>query len=386
MLPTPTTTAASIRKVFTAAVRPRAMRWRWPPSNARESGSGPRSFSSGCSCGSFRVKRMQPKRRGSRSRSSLPSSSTTSTWSCFPGETPTSSTRRLPDMPRWTIAVPCAVRNSRYLARRSTSSMVAPSSARARPGGTGQRSRESRTTTCSTRRPFTWGRTPRRVVSTSGSSGIGKNLRPAPRAPQRIGSREGAAGVDRPSWRQGRPHVRAGRDVQAEEHRPRARDVQAVSPELLARTPEHRVAPEDLEFVSRLVRERSANVLDRNKEYLIEARLLPIARGEGLSSVAALVERVRQDRHGRLAARVVEALTRHDTSFFRDVTPFEALRKVVLPELVKRRGSEQSLRFWSAACASGQEAYSLLMTLCDHFPQLRAWDVKALGTDLSDEK
>jgi chemotaxis protein methyltransferase CheR len=159
-----------------------------------------------------------------------------------------------------------------------------------------------------------------------------------------------------------------------------------VSPELLAGTPEHQVAPEDLEFVSRLVRERSANVLDRSKEYLIEARLLPIARSDGLPSVAALVERVRQDRHGRLAARVVEALTRHDTSFFRDVTPFEALRKVVLPELVKRRGAEQSLRFWSAACASGQEAYSLLMTLCDHFPQLRAWDVKALGTDLSDEK
>jgi len=108
-------------------------------------------------------------------------------------------------------------------------------------------------------------------------------------------------------------------------------------------------------------------------------------RSDGFANIAALVERLRQDRHGRLATRVVEALARHDTSFFRDVTPFEALRKVVLPELVKRRGSEQSLRFWSAACASGQEAYSLLMTLCDHFPQVRAWDVKAVGTDLSDQ-
>jgi chemotaxis protein methyltransferase CheR len=133
------------------------------------------------------------------------------------------------------------------------------------------------------------------------------------------------------------------------------------------------------------VRERSANVLDRGREYQIEARLLPIVRSDGFANIAALVERLRQDRHGRLATRVVEALARHDTSFFRDVTPFEALRKVVLPELVKRRGSEQSLRFWSAACASGQEAYSLLMTLCDHFPQLRAWDVKAVGTDLSDQ-
>jgi len=158
-----------------------------------------------------------------------------------------------------------------------------------------------------------------------------------------------------------------------------------MSPELLAHPPEHGVRPEDMDFVSRLVRERSANVLDRGREYQIEARLLPIVRSDGFANIAALVERLRQDRHGRLATRVVEALARHDTSFFRDVTPFEALRKVVLPELVKRRGSEQSLRFWSAACASGQEAYSLLMTLCDHFPQVRAWDVKAVGTDLSDQ-
>ena len=158
-----------------------------------------------------------------------------------------------------------------------------------------------------------------------------------------------------------------------------------MSPELLARPPGHGVRPEDMDFVSRLVRERSANVLDRGREYQIEARLLPIVRSDGFADIAALVERLRQDRHGRLATRVVEALARHDTSFFRDVTPFEALRKVVLPELVKRRGSEHALRFWSAACASGQEAYSLLMTLCDHFPQLRAWDVKAVGTDLSDQ-
>ena len=158
-----------------------------------------------------------------------------------------------------------------------------------------------------------------------------------------------------------------------------------MSAELLARAPEHLVRPEDFDFVSRLVRERSAVVLERGKEYLVEARLLPIVRGEGFRSLAALVAQLRNDRNGRLAVRVVEALTSHDTSFFRDVTPFEALRKVVLPDLVKRRGADHQLRFWSAACSSGQEAYSLLMTICDHFPQLKAWDVKAVGTDVSDE-
>ncbi len=158
-----------------------------------------------------------------------------------------------------------------------------------------------------------------------------------------------------------------------------------MSPELLARAPEVLVRPEDFEFVTRLVRERAAIVLDPGKEYLVEARLLPIVRSDGFRSIAALVAQLRADRHGRLAQRVVEALTSHDTCFFRDVTPFEALRKVVLPDLVKRRGADHQLRFWSAACASGQEAYSLLMTICDHFPQLRQWNVKAVGTDLSDE-
>ena len=158
-----------------------------------------------------------------------------------------------------------------------------------------------------------------------------------------------------------------------------------MSAELLAPARETLVRPEDFEFVSGLVRERTANVLGKGKEYLVEARLLPIVKSEGLASLAVLVQQLRADRHGRLARRVVEALTCRDTSFFRDVTPFEALRKVVLPDLVKRRGSEQALNFWSAACASGQEAYSLLMTLFDHFPQLRQWNVKAVGTDLSDE-
>jgi chemotaxis protein methyltransferase CheR len=82
---------------------------------------------------------------------------------------------------------------------------------------------------------------------------------------------------------------------------------------------------------------------------------------------------------------VVEAMTTNETSWFRDVHPFNALRTDLLPALIAGRAAERKLRFWSTACSSGQEAYSLTITLAEHFPQLREWDVQILATDLSRE-
>ena len=145
------------------------------------------------------------------------------------------------------------------------------------------------------------------------------------------------------------------------------------------------LAHHDSSYVRSLVLDRSAIVLDETKGYLLEARLTPIVRREKLGSIGDLVGRLRSQPFGDLHKRVVEAMTTNETSFFRDMHPFEALRDHLLPEVIERRAAERRLRIWCAACSSGQEPYTIAMVLRDHFPQLRGWDVQVLGTDLSTE-
>ncbi|MBK6421157.1 MAG: protein-glutamate O-methyltransferase CheR [Gemmatimonadetes bacterium] len=143
------------------------------------------------------------------------------------------------------------------------------------------------------------------------------------------------------------------------------------------------LGPAEFDFLRGLVRERSAIVLEPGKEYLVESRLVPLLRDRQLPSLATLAAALRADPRGELERAVVEAMTTNETSFFRDHHPFEALQHRLLPELIAARASERRLRFWSNACSSGQEAYSLAMLLAEHFPGLRAWDVSILATDLS---
>jgi len=145
------------------------------------------------------------------------------------------------------------------------------------------------------------------------------------------------------------------------------------------------LAPDDFDFFRGYLRERSAIALEQGKEYLVETRLLPVARKEGLASVGALIRRLREEPHGRLQLPVVEALTTNETSFFRDWKPFEALRSVLLPEASVRRSAEKRLDVWSAACSTGQEAYSVAMLVRERLPLLSAWDVQIHCTDLSQE-
>lgn len=140
-----------------------------------------------------------------------------------------------------------------------------------------------------------------------------------------------------------------------------------------------------LTFVSTLVRRQSAIELDAGKAYLIDARLTPLAKRNGLGSAAELVQRLQASNEPTLRQQVVEAMTTNETSFFRDVHPFEALRKTILPELLQRNAGRPTLNIWSAACSTGQEAYSTAMLLCEHFPQLAAGKTGILGTDLSDD-
>ena len=117
----------------------------------------------------------------------------------------------------------------------------------------------------------------------------------------------------------------------------------------------------DFDFVRGLVRDRSAIVLEPGKEYLVESRLLALVHRKGMTDISALVNELRKTRDGALHGQVVEAMTTNETSFFRDIHPFNALRDTLLPELIEKRKTERSLKIWSAACSSGQEPYTIAM-------------------------
>ncbi|NMR20545.1 protein-glutamate O-methyltransferase CheR [Cellulomonas fimi] len=142
------------------------------------------------------------------------------------------------------------------------------------------------------------------------------------------------------------------------------------------------LAPESFRYVADLVRERSAIQLPAGKEYLVESRLQPLARQAGLVEVDEFVRALRTASKPADHERVVEALTTNETSWFRDATPFQALVRHVVPELLAQDPARTSLRIWSAACSTGQEPYSIAMQLRDGFPEL---DSRIVATDLSAE-
>jgi len=138
-------------------------------------------------------------------------------------------------------------------------------------------------------------------------------------------------------------------------------------------------------FVRKLVHDHAAIALEQDKNYLVESRLSPLARQLGLCSLHELVSQLRTRPFGDLHAQVVEAMTTNETSFFRDVHPFEALRKDVLPPLLAARSARKTLTIWSAACSSGQEPYTIAILLREHFPQLKDWNVQIHASDLSQQ-
>ncbi|HMD97494.1 MAG TPA: protein-glutamate O-methyltransferase CheR [Terriglobia bacterium] len=141
----------------------------------------------------------------------------------------------------------------------------------------------------------------------------------------------------------------------------------------------------DFEFIRDLVRVKAGIVLDPGKEYLVESRLAPLARKEGLPSLSALVAGLRSRSPNSLHYKVIEAMTTNETTFFRDHKPFELLRTKVLPEVVSRRGAGRRISIWCAASSSGQEPYSIAMLLREHFPFLATWRVDFIASDISQE-
>jgi chemotaxis protein methyltransferase CheR len=136
-------------------------------------------------------------------------------------------------------------------------------------------------------------------------------------------------------------------------------------------------------YISGLVRRDAAIVLDAGKEYLVEARLLPLARQSGLTTVSEFVNRAQQRPEPELHRKIVDALTTNETSWYRDNEPFAALANVLLPDLMPSRSTARNLRVWSAACSSGQEPYTISMVLQDALPAGWSYDITA--TDISTE-
>jgi chemotaxis protein methyltransferase CheR len=139
----------------------------------------------------------------------------------------------------------------------------------------------------------------------------------------------------------------------------------------------------DYDYLRAVVVEQSANRIDPSRNALFDTRLTPIARLSGAASLEDFVNMLKAGKPAHLHRAVAEAMTVNETSFFRDIGLFEMLRKVVFPELIERRMPGRQLRIWSAASSTGQEAYSMAMSVAEYFPDLAQWDTKIIGTDIS---
>jgi chemotaxis protein methyltransferase CheR len=139
----------------------------------------------------------------------------------------------------------------------------------------------------------------------------------------------------------------------------------------------------DFQFLSAILKQRSGLVLTEEKAYLLESRLMPVARKFGFAGLPELVAMVREDRPEDLLCDITEAMTTNESLFFRDMKPFEQLRSLVIPQLVEKRAAQRTLRIWSAAASSGQEPYSIGILLKEMGALLEGWDIQILATDIS---
>jgi chemotaxis protein methyltransferase CheR len=142
------------------------------------------------------------------------------------------------------------------------------------------------------------------------------------------------------------------------------------------------VTPQDYEYLRKILKERSGLDLSADKQYLVESRLMPLARKAGLAGIPELVAKMKGGVE-RLTADVVEAMTTNETFFYRDKIPFDHLRDTVLPALMQTRASRKLVRIWSAASSTGQEPYSIAMCLKEKAAQLAGWRFEIVATDLS---
>ncbi len=142
------------------------------------------------------------------------------------------------------------------------------------------------------------------------------------------------------------------------------------------------MAPDDFEYAARLMKERSGLVLTRDKGYLLENRLMPVVRQHKFKSFHELVAALRTG-DAALQSSAVDAMMAKDTAFFRDWKPFVHFAKVVLPNITHARREKKLFRVLCAGVSTGQEAYSVAMTIRDAAQQFSGWRAEIIGVDLS---
>jgi chemotaxis protein methyltransferase CheR len=143
------------------------------------------------------------------------------------------------------------------------------------------------------------------------------------------------------------------------------------------------VTPSDYDYLRQLLKDRSGLLLAGDKRYLVESRLLPIARRVGVPGLGELIQKMRQPAAEPLIVEVVEAMATNESLFFRDKIPFEHFRNTMMPALLAARTEHRRIRIWCAAASTGQEPYSLAISLKEMGAKLAGWRVEILATDLS---
>ena len=145
------------------------------------------------------------------------------------------------------------------------------------------------------------------------------------------------------------------------------------------------MTPADYDFLRASLKERSGLVLSADKQYLVESRLLPVARKSGLANLGELIVALKTSADDGLMTAVVEAMTTNESLFFRDKTPFELFRSTIMPALLAARRAPRLIRIWSAAASTGQEPYSLAMCLKEMEREIAGFRIEILATDLSND-
>lgn len=141
----------------------------------------------------------------------------------------------------------------------------------------------------------------------------------------------------------------------------------------------------DFTYISSLLMDRSGLVVTTDKMYLLESRLVPIARRRELNGLEGLISQMRRSRDEKLINEVIEAMTTNESFFFRDKTPFDNLKGHILPKLMEARATRKTIRIWCAAASSGQEPYSIAMILKELGAKAAGWRFEIVGTDISND-
>ncbi|MEK9673849.1 MAG: CheR family methyltransferase [Rhodospirillaceae bacterium] len=141
--------------------------------------------------------------------------------------------------------------------------------------------------------------------------------------------------------------------------------------------------PDEFKYMADLLKDRSGLVLNQDKTYLLESRLMPVACTQGIKGVEELIQKIKTTKKEALIIEVTEGMTTNESFFFRDIKPFDMLKEHVLPHILEKCSAKESFRIWCAAASNGQEPYSLAMILKEEGAKLTGWKYDIVGTNIS---